>query len=81
MKFRFEFPPEVEEARQQAFDMILCLLREDTLETIQEACRVQLAWLEVHPDDYAMYDIGEVLSKSHDAILATEPEPALVLSR
>ena len=67
-EFRFDFPPPVLAEREQIINGILRLMTEDTLPAIQEACRMQLSWLDRYPDDYVMLDLGESLWMLADAI-------------
>lgn len=71
MNLRFDFPSEVVQKREEVFKRMRQLLEQNTLIAIEEACRLQLDWLRRYPDDYVMIDAGEVLGKSHDALLAT----------
>lgn len=60
-------------AEQKAvIEQILRLMAENTLASVQEACRLHSAWLERFPDDYAMLDLGGSLWMLADAIEATE---------
>lgn len=68
MEWQFEFPAEIMAEREQVVAAILRLMAEDTQSAVQEACRMQLAWLERHPDDYGMLDLGESLWMLADAI-------------
>lgn len=68
MEWQFEFPPEVMAEREQVVAAILRLMAEDTQESVQEACRTQLAWLERYPNDYGMLDLGESLWMLADAL-------------
>ena len=70
-KFRFDFPSEVVQEREEVFKVMRHLLSQNTLSGVQEACRLQLDWLRLYPDDAVMIDAGEVLGKSHDALLVT----------
>lgn len=79
--FRTDLPQEVVTHREQVQSEIRRLIAQDTLESVRQAIRLQMSWLERYPDDYVMWDIGEVLGKLEDAILATEPQPALASVR
>lgn len=68
MKFRYQFPPEVEAEREPVFDAIRRGLAAGTPTSVAEASRAQKAWLERYPDDYAMWDIGEPISLLSDAL-------------
>lgn len=68
MKFRYEFPPDVEAERETVFEVIRKGLSMGTQVSVTEASRAQLAWLERYPDDYAMWDIGEPISLLADAL-------------
>lgn len=81
IKLRTDFPQDVVVQREQVQADIRRLIVLDTLETVRQAIRLQMSWLERYPDDYVMWDIGEVLGKLEDAILTTEPEPALASVR
>ncbi len=70
MKFRYEFPPEVEAEREPVFEAIRRGLTAATPASVAEASRAQRAWLERYPDDYAMWDIGETISLLADALEA-----------
>ncbi len=78
--FRFEFPPQVLAEREQIISEILRLMTEDSLPAIQEACRMQLSWLERYPDDYVMLDLGESLWMLADAIEATTANESALAS-
>ncbi|MDQ2686860.1 MAG: hypothetical protein M3Y28_03230 [Armatimonadota bacterium] len=81
INFRVDFPPDVVAQREQALDEIRQLLACDTLASVRAAIRIQVDWLDRYPNDYVMWDAGELLAMSEDAILATEPEPALASVR
>ncbi len=68
MKFRYEFPSDVEAERETVFEVIRHGLSLGTQASVTEASLAQLAWLERYPDDYAMWDIGEPISLIADAL-------------
>lgn len=81
VNFHVDFPPEVRARRGRVQEETRRLVAEDTLETVRTAIRLQTVWLEQYPDDYVMWDVGEVLGKLEDAFLASQVQPALALSR
>ena len=68
MKFRHEFPQDVEAEREIVFEVIRRGLSTDTPASVTEASRAQIAWLDRYPDDYAMWDIGEPIAMLADAL-------------
>lgn len=80
MAFRFDFAPEVVAERSLVLQRIRDLLTQDTRETVQEAGELQRAWLDRYPDDAIMWETGEVLAMTEDALQRimplTEPVPA-----
>jgi hypothetical protein len=74
---RFDLPSEVVAQRGESLVAIRRLLAEDTLEATRRAAAIQREWLDQYPDDYVMWDAGEVLAMTENAILATEPVAVL----
>lgn len=81
MEWQFEFPPEVTAEREQIVATIMRLMTEGTQEAVQEACRMQLAWLERSPNDYGMLDLGESLWMLADAVASMEEQGIEPLGR
>ncbi len=70
--FGLNFSPEVSAEQEAITEQILRLMSENTLASVQEACRLHSAWLQRFPDDYVMLDLGGSLWMLADAIGATE---------
>lgn len=80
IEFQYEFPPEIEQERAALRAAIEKALEENTLPAIQVAQERLRAWLQKHPEDLVMWDAGEPLALTEDALRAEAPTPALVRS-
>lgn len=57
--FRYQFPPEAEAQREEAFQALERAMQERTEEAVRAGLALARAWLVRHPDDWAMRDAGE----------------------
>ncbi|HZP80312.1 MAG TPA: hypothetical protein VFB21_01620 [Chthonomonadaceae bacterium] len=79
-EFQYEFPPEIEPERAALRAVIEKALEENTLPAIQAAQKQLRAWLQKHPEDLVMWDAGEPLALTEDALRADESSPAFARS-
>lgn len=75
--FRFDYPPEVVQARDKVYERVRELLAEQSLEAVRQARHLHFEWLDKYPDDYIALDAGEVLAMAEDAYRRTERLPAM----
>ena len=66
--FQFEFPPDVQAEREPVLRALDRAMYEAMPEAVHEAQSVCAAWLERHPDDYAVWDAGEPVAMLADAL-------------
>lgn len=74
-KFKFEFPADLQREREAVFQIVREAVAEGSLETVRAAQERLSDWLELHPDDYTLWDAGEPLALLADALQAQQPAP------
>ena len=72
VKWQLEFPPDVQAEREPVLAAQVRAMEERTLEAVQEAQTLALAWLARHPEDLVMWDAGEPVAMLADALAIME---------
>ena len=70
--FRFDFPPEVVQEREQVFTEIFDKLSDQTREGLEQAICLYRDWTLRFPDDFVALDFGSTLAMSEAAYATTE---------
>ena len=76
--YQFDFSPEVQALRKPILSAIRQATAKRTLSAVQEALRLSALWLQQHPEDYAILDVGSDLTRLEEALLQTQAARLLV---